>query len=90
MKRVNSQNQLFDDETTQCVELDELKKSFLNANGYDTNNIVELYNHYKKNCEKSTGIFGSMSYTNHPNSINNFSDVHESKIRGGSSGLCLF
>lgn len=34
---------------TTIAEIDDLKKSFLSMHGYDTNNIVELYNFYKKN-----------------------------------------
>lgn len=38
-----------EEETTTVAEIDDLKKSFLSMHGYDTNNIVELYNFYKKN-----------------------------------------
>lgn len=39
------------------AEIDDLKRSFLNTNGYETNNIVELYNYYK-NVEKAPGCSG--------------------------------
>jgi hypothetical protein len=41
--------------------------------GYETNNIVELYNFYKKNLEKSTRLFGSTSMSNMINLTQNHS-----------------
>lgn len=43
--------------------------------GYDTNNVVELYNFYKKNMEKSTRLFGSTSMLNVVNITNNHSEI---------------
>ena len=65
-----------------------MKKSFLSMHGYETNNIVELYNFYKKNLEKSTRLFGSTSMSNMINLTQNHSEIRDKGVRP-STGLLL-
>ena len=53
-----------EEESTVVPELEDVKRSFLNFHGYNSNNVVELYNFYKKSMEKSTRLFGSISGVN--------------------------
>ena len=48
-------------------ELEDVRRSFLSVNGYESNNLLELYHFFKKSMMGSTRITGSMSidHSNH-------------------------
>lgn len=47
------------------ADIDEVKRAYLLTHGKNTSNIVDLYNFFKKNVEKSTRIHGSTYLAEH-------------------------